>query len=288
MKLFLPIFLLLMSVPLVGTCQRNIGEQIYKERKEEFSKSHQKRTLDSLFLRSALTLTEFNKGLGLVIDKPDSSYAINTPRSERSDPKKWYFYYQVRRNMDFGVEQLVRGVITKGFWFDFQLLIRNDTIMGVRALDGGQVYYEKMFHDKMDSYQKQHEKFYNVSLKNYSEEFSPFNFYYYGTFMGLHQSILRNCELMVRYYNNGRKGKLVKWLKSMNPELQAYAVQGLYYLEKHKGVNLTEEEQRIITHIKNRNSTVRVNPMVPTKEILNEEYFDKAYSLLHESGYIKQ
>jgi hypothetical protein len=288
MKLSSILFLVFLLVPLVGISQRNLGEQIYNERKDEFAKSYQKKTIDSLLQRGSLTLRELKQGLGLVIEHPDSSYFVNIPKRERGDSKKWYFRYQVRRNLDFNGEQLVLGVITKGFYFDFHLLIRNDTILGVRALNGGKIYYEKIFQDKFNSYQKEHERFYGVNLKSYGEDFSPFNFHYYGTCMGLHQSLLKYCDLMVRYYKNGNKRKLIKWLKSMNPELQAYAVQGLYYLEKHKGARLTEEEQRIILHIKKRTSSVHVNPMVPAQEILNEEYFDQAYASLQERGYLKK
>lgn len=287
MRYTIIIFFLSLILPFQAHCQRNIGEQIAKERIEEFAQSHQKQTIYSLFTRQTLTLSEFNQKLGLVIENHDSSYFVNTPRHERSDPKKWYFRYQVRRDLDFNVEQLIRGVITKGFWLDFHLLIRNDTILGVKLLEGGRTLYEKVFQEKYDSYQKQHEEFYNVNLKKYDEEYSPFNFYNFGTFMGVHESILRHCYLMIKYYNKSDKKNLVKWLKSMNPELQAYAVQGLYYLNKYKNISLTEEEVRLVNHISGRRTTVHVNPMVPTKEVLNSEYFDEAYVLLKSKKYIK-
>lgn len=267
--------------------QRNIGKQIDKERRQEFADSKELKIIQDLFSRESITLTEFEKELGLKIKNRDSTYHDLPPRSERQDPTKWYFYYQVWRNLDFNVSQLVRGVITTKFWFDFNFLIRNDTIIGVKISESGRDLYDHIFEKRFYSFVHDHETFYKTKIKDYKNEFGPFNFDYFGTYMGIHQSLLRDCRIMIDAYENENRNLLRKWLTSMNPEKQAYGVQGLYYLEKHKGQKLTKEEQRLVDHIKNLDRGIHVNPMVKTSELLSPDYFDKAFIELKKHGHIK-
>ena len=267
--------------------QRNIGKQIDKERRQEFADSKERKKIEELFSRQSITLTEFEKELNLKIQFRDSTYHDLPPRNERQDPDNWYFYYQVWRNLDFNVKQLVRGVITTKFWFDFNLLIRNDTIIGVKVSESGRDLYDHVFESKFYSFVNDHEKFYNTKIKDYRSELGPFNFENFGTYVGLHQSLLRDCGIMIDAFENENRSLLRKWLTSMNPEKQAYAVQGFYYLEKHKGQRPTKEEQRLIDHVKSLTRDIHVNPMIKTNELLSSDYFDKAYIELKERGHIK-
>ena len=94
---------------------------------------------------------------------------------------------------------------------------------------------------------------------------------------------------MIQQFERKNKRVLKKWLTSMNPEKQAYAVQGFYYLQKHKGFIITKEEELLIDHVKNLDRTIRCNgnSFVKTKEVLTPEYFDKQYLYLKDRGLIK-
>jgi len=267
--------------------QKNIAEEIDKERRLEFAKSDELKKIQNIFSRESITLTEFESELGLKIKFRDSSYVDLPPRSERQDSTKWYFQYQVWRNLDFNVSQLVRGVITTKFWFDFNLLVCNDTIIGVKVSEGGRDLYYHIFEKEFNIFIKEHESLYKTKITDYKGELGPFNFDYYGTYFGIHQSLLKDCRKMINAFENENKSILRKWLISMNPEKQAYAIQGFYYLEKYKGINLTKEEQILINHIKNLNRTIHVNSMVQTSELLNDEYFEKVFMNLKERGYLK-
>lgn len=281
------IILTILSLPTGYSWGQNIGKQIDKERRQEFAESRELNKIQDLFSRESLTLTEFENELGLKIKNRDSTYHDLPPRNERQDRYKWYFYYQVWRNLDFNVSQLVRGVITTKFWLDFNFLVRNDTIIGVKVSESGRDLYDHVFEKRFNNLVYQHETFYKTKIRDYKGEFGPFNFGNFGTYMGIHQSLLRSCREMIDAFESENRSLLKKWLTSMNPEKQAYAVQGLYYLEKHKGQKLTTEEQRLIDHVKNLDRGIHVNPMVKTSELLNADYFDKAYLDLKNRGHIK-
>ncbi len=61
------------------------------------------------------------------------------------------------------------------------------------------------------------------------------------------------CYEMLDLVNKRKKEVLKNWLLSFDPEIQAYGIEGIYYLER-KGVPINEQEFMIINQIKKTNN----------------------------------
>ncbi len=290
------IFLLIFSI-FFSCGQNHSWRKMEKKRKQEFISSPEFKEIITLFSREEITLQDFDKELGFKDIIKDSSYSDLPDVNDMKNSKKWLFHFQETRKLDFNISQVIRGVVKDNDFYIFNFAVRNDTIIGVKFSngvtvfsEGNFVFYENYFHKSMDNYIKDHNNFYKSKTNKYKGNLGPLHINSFGTlFNGTGFVIIKDCQIMIQQFERKNKRVLKKWLTSMNPEKQAYAVQGFYYLQKHKGFIITKEEELLIDHVKNLDRTIRCNgnSFVKTKEVLTPEYFDKQYLYLKDRGLIK-
>jgi hypothetical protein len=251
-----------------------------RQHKREVAKSPELKKIKQILSNEPTALAKFDEELQLEVKYKDSTYF--DPSARQKNDGRWTFKSQVWRNMDFDVKQLIREILTDHYSFYIIFLVKNDTIIGATVSENEQRHYVYMYNAEFSKFINRHEEFYKTKIKNHEDDLGPFNFDDFGTLRGLHNSIIPDCELMIDAFNQGNKTLLISWLKSMNPERQAYAVQGLYYLNKFKHEKLSKEEESFVDHVKN------LEGYVNSHITLNPEYFDESYILLREKGYIKE
>lgn len=79
----------------------------------------------------------------------------------------------------------------------------------------------------------------------------------YGSNCGFAGVNPKGRQLINNWVAEKNKAELLKWLKSTNTEKQLYAVDGLLQLKK-SGVKLTDDEEKIINFICNKNGTMHI------------------------------
>lgn len=173
-------------------------------------------------------------------------------------------YKVVERKRDFNVREsifeieveYVNNKITLHKEYRVHVFSKSGVIFGLINYD---VYQDKVkeYFDftEFSNYLDSHNNFYQskVTAKGFVDQVLAEHVY--GFICGFAPAIYE-----VPRYNNvlfDKKRNINKfrnWVKSFNPELQTYGVMALEYLEKNKGITLTELDKKIISNIKKRNS----------------------------------
>ena len=290
--------ILLFIFSIFFSCGQNHSfRKMEKKRKQEFISSQGFKEIINFFYREEITLHDFDKEIGFKDILKDSSYSDLPDANEIQNSKKWLFHFQETRNLDFNISQVVRGVVKDNDFYFFNFAVRNDTIIGLKFSNGiagfskgNFVLFEKYNDKKFKEYFQEHKSFFKSRTKKFGGELGALNLDNFGSlYNGTDFVLVQDCKMMINQVNRGNKRLLKKWLISMNPEKQAFAVQGFYYLQKHKDVKITKEEQKFINHIQNLDRTIRCNgnTTAKTEEVLNSDYFDKEYLYLKKRGLIK-
>lgn len=178
-------------------------------------------------------------------------------------------------------------------WFDYMLLVDNSNdkilfstvaISGVKSANNEDIF--KQYHSSFSKYLAEHEAFYDVAIDLADENMSPLNNFVFGTGCGWEGPLPQKGMEMLEYVKKGDDETLVKWLKSMNPAIQSYAVMGLHFMKKKgKEVKLKRKDEKLLEYVKNKKtiidycSNIELNATTPMNAVLNDFYLDTIWDL---------
>lgn len=120
------------------------------------------------------------------------------------------------------------------------------------------VYYEKIdTYSNKEDFERLKNKFKSIfeNELNISDLFD--NYLVYGKSCGVAGMHPFGKLKIDEWIENNNKNELTGWLKSANAEKQVYAIEGLFQL-KQKGINLSENELKIINYIKTKEGKISV------------------------------
>lgn len=174
--------------------------------------------------------------------------------------------YRFERQRDAGINESIYNIaieFAEDKWMKYKeykvhVFSKNDTIFGIINYDP---YREKTNHffdfEKLKSYLDYHNEFYEseLKIKDFINQVLAEHIYgYVCGFAPVVYDVPRYDDL--RFDKKRNINKFRDWVKSFNPELQTYGVEALEYLEKNKGLKLTELDKKLISNIKQRNSAL--------------------------------
>lgn len=174
---------------------------------------------------------------------------------------------RLSRPLDFGFSQTVFEIeisYDKSYVKEFRvfLVTSNDSIVlgNIQELD----YYDKVkksenyitVNQKITNYLNQHKEKYGLelSLKDFFRQLTELIIYGFGCSEG-GEYYPPEAKQMKDFVNTQNYDKLARWLRQISPELQAYAVDGLFQLAS-KGIATKQVDKELIQYLKKRNSDV--------------------------------
>ncbi len=114
------------------------------------------------------------------------------------------------------------------------------------------------------------------------EEFFPLKIFLYGHSCSFGGEPPKKSIEMMSLVKTKDKGGLLNWLRAMNPELQTYAIEGLFYLQE-MGVELNEREESLYEYVRDKERNILkcegciYNIVRSTKDELNKKRLKKRY-----------
>ncbi|MGS2727870.1 hypothetical protein ACU8DI_14770 [Psychroserpens sp. BH13MA-6] len=168
------------------------------------------------------------------------------------------------RKRDNGISEKIYRVLinyvsdryTKYKEYKVHSFSKNDSIIGLINYDK---YREKTNYyfdfEKLKNYLEYHNEFYKSELTTsdfVNQVLADHVYGYYCGFAPVSYDVPRYNDLI--FDDKRNISEFRNWLKSFNPELQTYGIDAIEYLEKNKGLKLTELDKKLISNIKKRNS----------------------------------
>lgn len=176
------------------------------------------------------------------------------------------------------------------FLHKFSIIARFDTIIGIKHYDVNNETISKIDSTELKNFIfKQSELLGDFDLKY--EFLLPFKLKIYGDGCSFDGSPPKEAQMMYQFVKTKNKKELINWLKSIDPEIQTYAAEGIYYLRK-KGIKLNSEEKRIYNLAKSKDRVIITcrGCIYGVKEnsnsILNEKKLDKKYKYLKKQNWL--
>ena len=183
---------------------------------------------------------------------------------------------------------------TNWFYFAFLTDSRNRILFSSVELLGVKTEDKKVFnqiHTDFQLFITAHEAYYNITIDIGDENMSPLKNFRLCIDLDMYNE---KFDKMVNMVNNRNIIELEKWLKSMNPTIQAYAVIGLDVLNRHDSdFKTTKKQEKLINHIKEQKNNVTFRSSFdPTDEIainiaLSESYLETYWYILKSSSLLK-
>ena len=125
-------------------------------------------------------------------------------------------------------------------------------------------YPEKIIKDEIFNIQENHieyylinhQKIYNLKLdkKDFIEQVETLILFGFGCSSGL-DYYPKEAKKMAKLVDKKDYEELAIWLRQINPEIQAYGLNGLIQLE-NKGIRINPEDSKIIEHLKKKNTPI--------------------------------
>lgn len=175
---------------------------------------------------------------------------------------------RLTRNLDFGFSQIVYEIQTSykvnavKYFRVFLIITKEDSIVlgnlqeldYVDNIDKAENYI--ILRKEINNYLTQHKIKYGLALSEteFIKQLTELLIYGFGCSEG---GVYFPPEAikMLDYVENNNYKKLAEWLRQINPELQAYAIDGLTLLEK-KGMLTEGNEKELILNLVKRNSKI--------------------------------
>ena len=172
--------------------------------------------------------------------------------------------FQFERQRDAGVTESIYNItidFAEGKWMKYKeynvhIFSKNDSIFGLINYDQ---YREKTNYyfdfGKLKAYLEYHNEFYQSELTITDFVNQILDDHIYGYVCGyapVVYDVPRYNDL--KFDKKKNISEFRNWIKSFNPELQTYGIDALEYLDKNKGIKLTELDKKLISNIKKRNS----------------------------------
>lgn len=163
------------------------------------------------------------------------------------------------RSLDFQFKQSVYSIEirfdkSRTESFDVYLVSRDDSIVlgKLEKRHSKQESYFLIDDDEIKNYIELHNSKYeiNLSVKDFKSQLSELLVYTLGC--GIDgKDYSKEHQKMMSYVRNKNYNKLSEWLRQISPEIQAYAIEGLYRLQK-SGIKIKPSELELIDSIKSR------------------------------------
>lgn len=176
--------------------------------------------------------------------------------------------YIINRKLDFGYRQIILEFEVEfgsNNVQDFRICILADSqdsiVLGVIQLlmDNEKPLRSKRFNfnkRKVTAYKRQHNSLYQyrISKNKFQKQITKQRVFGFGCgYTGKYNP--PEALKMMKCVKRGRYKQLSKFLRQLNPELQAYGVLGLIELNRN-GITITLSDSIIIEHLKTRNTEV--------------------------------
>ena len=177
-------------------------------------------------------------------------------------------HYSINRPLDFGYKQLILefeieygSSYVQNFRICLLIDSKDSIVLGVlqTLMDSEKPLRSKTFRfnkQKSKIYKSLHEDLYqiNFSKGEFKKQITKIRVYGFGC-GSIGNYYPPEALKMLKYVHESHYRKLSHLLRQINPELQAYGVLGLMKLKK-KGIIISQEDIKIIEHLKKRNTEV--------------------------------
>lgn len=171
------------------------------------------------------------------------------------------------RPLDFGFKQHVFELelnYGQSYYEEYvvYLVSKNDTII-LGSLQELNYHHKVKRYNKfinnselIGKYLKKHEATYGNKLnhKDFITQLTELIIYGFGCSDG-GGFYPKEAKSMLAFVENKNTKNLTSWLRQISPELQAYAIDGLYQLQK-RGIEISNANNQLVQHIKSRNTEI--------------------------------
>ncbi|NHN24717.1 hypothetical protein FIA58_003425 [Flavobacterium jejuense] len=174
--------------------------------------------------------------------------------------------FEFERVLDGGIKESIYNIVInfvdehsfKDKEYKVHIFKKNNSIFGLINYDAHRKKKNQYFEEeKLDDYLQFHNIFYQTNFNTTDFVSQVLENLIYSYYCGYGATITKVPEYNNLKFNKKKNRKtFTNWLKSFNPELQTYGLDALLYLEKNKGIQVTELEKKLIANIKNRNSVL--------------------------------
>lgn len=177
-------------------------------------------------------------------------------------------------------------------WFDFsfltdaqhKILFSSVELLGVKT-DEKRIFQQ--VHTDFQIFLEAHETFYEVKIDIDNEIMSPFKDFTLAIDNYINNS---HYETLLNLVKQKDTETLERWLKSMNPTIQTYAVIGFEILKKQDAnIKITKKQQKLITHVKQLedkipfHSSIDYNEEISIKEALSDSYLETFWYIIKDA-----
>ncbi|QHI38387.1 hypothetical protein IMCC3317_37790 [Kordia antarctica] len=144
--------------------------------------------------------------------------------------------------------------------YKVHMFSKNDSIIGLISYHAKTGSVNSYFdYKKLYAHIELHNELYETKfgVSDFIDQFKTMKTYgFHCGFSPIMNGALQHDDF---YFDNIRNAKhFRKWLKSFNPELQAFGIKALEHLEEKEKLPLSPLEKKLIKHIKTRNSTLLI------------------------------
>ncbi len=229
--------------------------------------------------RQSMTLPMFLDLLGLDGAAYEASHNIEGVEDFSYRKKSPYYKVSFRTN-----------------WFDFGFLTdtRHKILFSSIELLGVKNEEKRVFeqvHTDFQSFITAHETFYKIEIDVTDKIMSPF--FDFTLDVDAFETN-EQCKMMMTFVKKKDTESLEKWLKSMNPTIQAYAVIGFEIIQKqYTDLKPTKVQEKLITHIKQLDSSVPFsssfdsNKLISLSEALSDSYLETYWYIVKDAAILK-
>jgi len=240
---------------------------------------------DSLIEQSQLTVYEFNRILDINIEQKESISSILG---------EVYINFHIEREIDFGYSHYYLSLNAKKCFLihEFSIITENDKIIALKHINGLSddfFIYDSIAVDNLIQKQK---GLLGTIILDY-EKLLPIELYAFGEVCSIDGSPPEECKQMLEMVEKTDIKHLFYWLKSLNPEIQAYGYEGLYFLEKFYGKILPLEIKKVMTYVKSKKRMIHrcegcsYGITQESSETFSEIFLKKNYKDFKTLGYLK-
>ena len=232
------------------------------------------------FINNDLTVISDLMDFFKLSDFYDTDYRL----PDRYNPNNWQQNISIRRTIVDDYDYIFKRIFSSKAqnYYEFEFLLKGDTIFAV-SIDNNCKHFTRydktIYRELIDNYSKD----FKINKSKYKRNFSFFSAYSCGTSYGIplgqHNGILNKMIELVKSKN---KKELTKWINSIEPELKIIGAQGLLFIEKYQGVELTPVEKDLIEKTKGYLTILKLKDCNYDyrDNLLKVDYLDKLYNEL--------
>ncbi len=240
---------------------------------------------DTLTKKYPLTLSEFYRILDIQIEQQESESRILGEVCVN---------FHLEREMDFGYSHYYLSLNAKKCFLiqEFSIITENEKIIALKHINGLNDDFFVYDSVSVDNIIQKQKEFLGTIILDY-EKLLPFKLFAFGEVCSIDGSPPEECKQMLEMVKNSDIEHLFYWLKSLNPEIQAYGFEGLHFLEKFYAKKLSIEIKKVMNYVKSKKRMIHIcegcsyGTTKESFETFSDIFLKNNYTVFKTLGYLK-